>query len=343
MKAVLFREHGGPEKLLYAEHPDPQPKEGEVLVRVRACALNHLDIWVRQGIPSYPISLPHISGCDIAGEILEPGPGTSSPPKGKRVFISPGISCFRCEFCLRGQDNLCVHYRILGANGGHGGYAELVRVPERNIHPIPETLSFEEAAAFPLTYLTAWHMLITLGNLRPGQNVLILAAGSGVGIAAIQIAKLAGARVMATAGSEEKLARAKALGADEAIHHHKEEIHRRAIQWSEGQGVDLVMEHVGPATFDKSVRSLKKGGILVTCGATTGPKTELDLRYVFSRQLILRGSTMGTQAELGEVSRLIFQGKLKPVIDRVLPLKEARSAQERMLSGSHFGKIVLTP
>jgi NADPH:quinone reductase-like Zn-dependent oxidoreductase len=342
MKAVVFREHGGPEKLEYTEVADPQIAPDEVLVRVKACSLNHLDIWIRQGIPAYKTRLPHISGCDVSGEVAALGENVEGLGEGDRVIIAPGISCFECDYCLSGHDNLCQSYSILGA-GVDGGYAEFVKTQSINIIPISDSISFEEAAAFPLTFLTAWHMLITRCNLQAGQDVLILAAGSGVGSAAIQIAKLAGARVIATAGSDEKCQKAKELGADQIINHTQDDFSRKARALTSGRGVDIVFEHIGPETWAKSVTSLAKNGKLVTCGATSGSEVNLDLRYVYSRQLSILGSMMGCRSELLTLLKLVGSKKLRPIIDTSFPLSEARKAQEMMLNRKHFGKILLTP
>jgi len=342
MKAVLLNQFGGPENLSFGDFNDPVPLDGEVVVRVRACALNHLDLWVRQGVPAYRIRLPHILGSDIAGEIHSVGPGVDVLKPGDRVFLAPGVSCFKCEPCLAGRDNLCDSYGVLGAQGGHGGYAQFVKVPARNALPLPDRVSFEEGAAFPLTFVTAWHMLVTRAALRPGQTVLVLGAGSGIGVAAIQVARHAGADVIALSTQESKLGQAKKLGASETILGGGD-FSRQVLKLTQGRGVDVVFEHVGPATFDSSVRSLKKGGTLVTCGATTGPKTELDLRYVFSRELNLLGSYMGTLGELSTVAALVGTGKLKVVVDSTRPLSEARQAHEYLAAGKQFGKVVLIP
>lgn len=342
MKAVLFREHGGPEKLEYAEVPDPEISPDEVLVRVKACSLNHLDILIREGIPAYKTRLPHISGCDVAGEVVALGENVEGLEEGTRVVVSPGISCFECDYCLSGHDNLCQSYTILGA-GVDGGYAELVKTRSINVIPISDHLSFEEAAAFPLTFLTAWHMLVTRCGLHAGQDVLVLAAGSGVGSAAVQIAKLSGARVIATAGSDEKCQKAKELGADEVINHTQEDFSRKARALTSGRGVDVVFEHIGPETWSKSITSLAKNGKLVTCGATSGSEAKLDLRYVYSRQLSILGSMMGCRSELLTLLRLVGSKKLKPIIDSSFPLPEARRAQEMMLQRKQFGKILLIP
>lgn len=340
MKAVIFHEFGGPDKLVYEDVAEPTIGKDEVLVRVKACSINHLDIWVRGGIPAYKISLPHISGCDVAGIVEKTGEGVQNINAGERVIIAPGLSCFRCSYCLSGHDNLCTSYRIIGA-GTDGGYAEYTKAPARNIISIPERLSFEEAAAFPLVFLTAWHMLITRCSLRPGQAVLVHAAGSGVGSAAIQVARLAGAKVIATAGSDEKLEKAVKIGAEHVINYTKEDFSKRAHELTAGRGVDIVFEHVGPQTWEKSILSLAKNGKIVTCGATSGPEAKTDLRYIFSRQLTILGSIMGTRGELIEITRLMGDGKLKAVIDSVHPLKEARKAQELMLSRGIFGKLIL--
>jgi len=342
MKASIFREHGGPEVLRYEEVATPKPGRGEALIRVKGCSVNHLDIWIRQGIPAYSMTLPHISGCDMAGIVEEAGPETPGVSLGQKVIVAPGLSCFRCEPCLAGHDNLCTTFRILGANVD-GGYAEFAAVPAVNLIPLPENLSFEEGAAYPLVFLTAWHMLIRRAGLRPGETVLVLAAGSGIGSAAVQIAHIAGARVLATAGTDEKLERAGQLGADTGINYNREDFSKRVKELTDGRGADVVFEHVGEATWEKSLASLAKNGRLVTCGATTGGEVRMALRPLFMRQQTILGSVMGTRAELAEITRLMGMGRLKPVVDSVYPLKEARQAQERMLARENFGKIVLVP
>ncbi len=342
MKAVILEEFGGPEKLKAAEVPDPKAQAGEVLVRVRACALNHLDLWVRGGIPAYKIKMPHILGCDVAGEVAAVGPEVEGFQPGQRVAVAPGRACFDCEACLAGKDDRCRKYGIIGASAGPGGYAELLSVPERYLLPIDDKLSHEEAAAFPLTYLTSWHMLMTLGACGPGQTVLVLGSGSGVGVAAIQIAKLAGARVIAASTSEEKLVKAREHGADEVIHSPPEDIARRVRKLTRGGMADIAFEHVGPVTFEASLKSLKPGGKLITCGATTGPTVTVDLRYVFWHQLQIIGSKMGTLEETREVARLVCAGKLRPVVDKVFPLAEAALAHEYLAGKKQFGKVVLS-
>ncbi|MBI4374810.1 MAG: zinc-binding dehydrogenase [Elusimicrobia bacterium] len=337
----MLPEFGGPENLKSAEIADPKAASGEVLLRVKACALNHLDLWVRGGLPAYKIRLPHILGCDVAGEIAAVGPGVVDFKTGDRVAVSPGRSCLTCDCCAAGLDNYCSKYGIIGAQGGPGGYAELLAVPERYLLPLPESLSFEQGAAYPLTFLTSWHMLATLGGCGPDQNVLVLGAGSGIGVAAVQIAKLCGARVIAVSTSAEKLEKAKALGADAAIHSPPEDIVRQVIRLTGGRMADIVFEHVGPGLFEAAIKSLKHGGKLITCGATAGPTVNLDLRYVFSRQLEILGSKMGSQGEMRRVARLVGEGKLKPVVDKIFPLNEARQAHEYLARARQFGKVIL--
>jgi len=339
MKAVRFHQHGGPEVLRYEDTPDPTLNPGEVLVRVRACALNRLDVWERIGLPGVKIPMPHISGSDVAGEVA----AAMAPDVvvGQRVMLQAGMSCGRCQACLSGRDNECARYEVLGYLNHAGGYAEFVRVPAQNLVPLQDDIDFIRAAAFPLTFVTAWHMLMTRARLRRGEDVLVLAAGSGVGQAAIQIARLHGARVFATAGSEQKLERARALGAAEVIHHHKQDIADEIRRLTNRRGVDVVIEHVGEATWPRSVRSLARGGRLVTCGATTGANGGIDLRVLFAKQLTLLGSYMGTKGELLEAARFFFTGQLTPVVDRTYPLADAAAAQMRLERSEQFGKIVL--
>ncbi|MEW6321278.1 MAG: zinc-binding dehydrogenase [Acidobacteriota bacterium] len=338
MKAVRFHEHGGPEVLRYEDAPDPVPKPGEALVRVRACALNHLDLWQRRGIDRVRLPMPHISGADVAGEIVHSTDGEWPP--GRRVMLQPGLSCGRCVKCLDGHDNECAKYDVLGYQSD-GGYAELVKVPIQNLIAIPDAIGFVEAAAFPLTFLTAWHMLVTRAKLRAGEDVLVLGAGSGVGQAAIQIAWLYGARVFATAGTDAKLARARDLGAFEVINHRTEDIAGRVRHFTNGRGVDVVVEHVGQATWEQSLRSLARGGRLVTCGATTGYAGAIDLRFLFSRQYSILGSYMGTKGELLRAAQFFFGGQITPAIDSTFPFAAAADAHRRLEGGEQFGKVVL--
>lgn len=338
--ACLIERHGGPEALRWAECPDPVPGPGEVLIELKAAALNHLDIWVRNGTPAYKTKLPHILGSDGAGTVSALGEGVRAPAAGTRVFIAPGLSCGACEFCRSGRDNQCTAYGILGA-ARPGTYGQKVVVPAANAIPLSEKLSFEEGAAFPLTFLTAWHMLVSRAGLTSGQTVLIVGANSGVGSAAIQIAREAGARVLATASSPEKAEKARSLGAEAILNHREPGWSHKAREATQGRGVDVVFEHVGPATWSESVKSLAPCGSIVTCGSTTGPEVALDLRYVFSRDLSIHGARMGTRAELAEVTKRLVAGKLKVVIGTRFPAREAASAQRLMESGGHFGKIVL--
>jgi NADPH:quinone reductase-like Zn-dependent oxidoreductase len=339
LKAVRFHHHGGPDVLRYEDAPDPEPACDEVLVRVRACALNHLDLWERRGLEHVRFSMPHISGSDVAGEVV--ASGTPAFSAGQRVMLQPGLSCGRCAACLSGRDNECPDYEVLGYRNSTGGYAELVAVPARNVVPIPDEISYSHAAAFPLTFLTAWHMLMTRARLVRGEAVLVLAAGSGVGQAAIQIARLHGARVFATAGTAAKRAHAMALGAEAAIDHHAQDVAEEIRRLTNKRGVDVVIEHVGEATWERSVRALARGGRLVTCGATTGARGALNLQALFAKQLTICGSYMGTKGELLDAARLFFAGVLQPVIDSTFPLADAARAQERMEASGQFGKIVL--
>ncbi len=343
MRAVVFREHGGPEVLMVEDVPAPVPRADEVLVEVRACALNHLDIWARRGIPGMTLAMPHILGNDIAGVVAEVGALVSNVAVGDRVLLSPGVSCGRCPQCLAGDDNLCPEYDILGY-GRNGGYADLVVAPGRNAHPIPAGLSFEQAAAIPLTFLTAWHMLVGRARLKPGEDVLVLAAGSGVGSAAIQIAKLFGARVIATASNDDKLARARELGADDTVNYADDTVFHRVVKrLTGGKGVEVVVEHVGAATWTSSMASLARNGRLVTCGATTGYEATVDLRHLFYRHLSLLGSFMGRHEELVTLLPFFEDGRLRPVVDRVLPLERAAEAHRLIGERAQFGKLVLTP
>jgi NADPH:quinone reductase-like Zn-dependent oxidoreductase len=345
MKAVRIHQFGGPEVLTYEDVPDPQPRKDEVLVRVRACSLNHLDVWVRKGLPG--VKLPHILGSDVAGEIVELGEyvagfQTGGFKTGQRVLLAPMHFCGHCAKCLGGLQNECREFTVLG-NAVDGGNCELIAVPAANVIPIPDSLDFNQAASVPLVFVTAWHMLVTRAAVRPGQTVMVLGASSGVGIAAIQIAKLFQCRVITTAGDETKLEKARALGADFGINHYQQKISEEVRKITSKAGVDIVVEHVGAATWDESVKSLKSSGTLVTCGATTGPEVKIDLRHLFARQLTLLGSYMGTMADLHEVLGHVFAGRLKPVVDRAFPLKDLRAAHEYLEKSQMFGKIVVNP
>ncbi len=340
MKAVRFHRHGGPEVLQYEEAPDPKPSSDEALVRVKACALNHLDLWARNGLPRVKIPLPHISGSDISGVVEWVPKEETRFKKGDEVIVNPGVGCGHCDRCLTGRDGQCGEYGIIGY-GFDGGYAELVKVKRTHLISKPEGMTFEEAASFPLVFETAYHMLVTKANAGPGDTVLVLAANSGVGMAAVQIAKMLGAEVIATAGDSEKMQRARKLGADHAINHYKQDVLSEVKKLTGKRGVDIVIEHVGKATWDSSVKALAKGGRLVTCGATTGAEVATDLRYIYNRELTVYGSYMAGMGELLKVVDLFREGRLKTVVDSVYPLRRAGEAQTKMETSRHFGKIVL--
>jgi NADPH:quinone reductase-like Zn-dependent oxidoreductase len=340
MKAIRIHEFGGPEVLRYEDVPDPKPRNDQVLVRVRACAMNHLDLWVRKGLPG--VNLPHTPGSDAAGEIVEVGEYVTGLKPGQRVLIAPMHFCNHCAKCVAGLQNQCPEFTVLG-NAVDGGDCELMAVPAVNVIPIPDNLDFNQAASVPLVFLTAWHMLVGRAGIRPGQTVLVLGANSGVGIAAIQIAKLFHARVITTAGDERKMQKARELGADYVINHYQQKISEEVRRITNKEGCDIVLEHVGAATWEESMKALKPAGTLVTCGATSGPQVGIELRFLFTRHLSLLGSYMGTMGELHEVLGHVFAGRLKPVVDTTFPLKEIRAAHEYMEKSQMFGKIVLTP
>ncbi|HEU4770497.1 MAG TPA: zinc-binding dehydrogenase [Pyrinomonadaceae bacterium] len=342
MKAVVFRQHGGPDVLEYTDVDEPRIRANEVLVEVRACALNHLDIWARKGLPGIEIPLPHILGNDVSGVVREVGELVTWVQAGDEVMVQPGVSCGHCDACLSGKDNFCREYDIIGYRRD-GGYAEFVAVPGVNIIPKPQLLSWEEAAALPLVTVTAWHMLVTRANVQAGETVLVQAAGSGVGSVAIQIAKLRGARVLTTASSDEKLAHARELGADETINYTQADWPKEVRRLTQKQGVDVVVEHTGAETWPGSISSLKAGGRLVTCGATSGFDARTDLRQVFYRHLNILGSFMGSKAELLAAMKFVQEGKIRGIVDRVLPLSEARQAHELLEKRAQFGKVVLKP
>ncbi|MFZ5470858.1 MAG: zinc-binding dehydrogenase [Myxococcota bacterium] len=342
MKAIAFRQHGDVKVLEPMELREPALGARDVLVRVKAVALNHLDIWVRKGWPGLKLAFPHVLGSDIAGVVERVGGEVSDLPAGTEVVVNPGLSCGACAACLSGEDNLCKSYRVLGEHLD-GGYAEYVAVPRQNVLPKPKNLSFEEAACVPLTFLTSWTMLDRRAQLRPGETVLVHAAGSGVGSAAVQIAKLMGATVIATASTDEKLARAQQLGADHLINYARTDFLEEVKRLTNRRLVDVVFEHVGEKTFDKSVACLPYGGRLVTCGATTGHEVKLDLRVLFYKRISLLGSTMGSKGDLFRILQLVEQGRLRPVLDRVLPLANAAEAHGLLESRAQFGNVVLVP
>jgi NADPH:quinone reductase-like Zn-dependent oxidoreductase len=342
MKAAAIRSHGGPEVVELLDLPEPVARAGEAVVAVKAAALNHLDIWVRKGWPGLKLAFPHVLGSDVAGVVESVGPGVTGWKAGDEVVINPSLGCTRCERCLSGKENLCRQFVILGEHIS-GGQAQKLAVPARNLCQKPKNLSFEEAAAVPLTFMTAWQAVAVKAALRPGETILVHAAGSGVGVAAVQIGKLLGARVIATAGSDAKLERARALGADEVINYEKQDFLAEVKKLTGKQGVDVVFEHVGKTTWEKSLLATGLGGRIVTVGATTGFDPLTDLRHVFFRQLSILGSTMGTAGDLLQVLAFVGQGKLKPVVAQVLPLAEVVRAQGLLADRALFGKVVLVP
>ena len=340
MKAIQVREHGGYEKLEQVDIPSPEPKADEAIVAPRAIALNHLDVWVRRGVPGHKFPLPIVPGAEIAGVIDSVPENDHGWKAGDEVIVAPGFSCGVCVACLSGNDPLCPYYGIFGEERS-GGAAERVAVPMRNLIRKPPNLSFEEAAAFPLDMLTAWHMLVARAQLRPGETVLVQAGGSGVGSAGVQIAKLWGATVYTTVGSAEKAARAKELGADETILYREVDFSQEVRRLTGKRGVDVVFEHVGGETFERSLRVLARGGRLVTCGATAGGDATINIRLIFFKLLSILGSTMGSLAELHTIVGLVAAGKLRPVIDRVLPLEQIGEGHRILENREAFGKIVL--
>ncbi len=342
MRAVVIHEHGDLDRLVLEDRPTPEPGPGEVRVKVVACAMNHLDTWVRRGVPGHRFPLPIVPGCDFAGTVDAIGDGVSNVALGDEVCVAPGFGCGTCEECADGDDNLCRRYGIFGETCD-GGCAEFAVIPARNALPKPSRLSWEEAAAAPLAYLTAWHMVVHRAKLEPGQTVLVQAGGSGVGVAAIQIAKLLGAKVITTAGTDEKVARAVALGADVGVNYRTHDFLKEVKAWTGKAGVDVAIDHVGEPTIGKSIAALKKGGALVTCGATAGFELKTDLRLVFFKSLSILGSTMGSLGEVHDVLRLMEDGRLTPVVHSVLPLEEIREAHRILGDREVFGKVVVRP
>jgi len=341
MKAVVFSQHGGPEVLHYTDVPDPKPGPGEILIEVKATSINHIDIFLRRGMPGVQVRMPKIAGSDAAGVVRELGAGVSGLKIGQRVTINPGIACGHCEFCAAGFGSQCTSWAMVGENRD-GAYAEFVAVPAHIVLPIPDSMSFEDAAAAPLVFLTAWSMMVGKGRIQPGEDVLILGAGAGVGTAAIQIAKMVGCRVFVTASSDQKLQRAKELGADFLINYTTAEFDKTIRDLTNRRGVDIVVDYIGADTWVRSLRSARRGGRVLTCGATTGFAPQTDLRHIFFRQVQVLGSTMGSHRDFLDVMKCFFRGQLKPVIDRVLPLSDASRGHELIERRAVFGKIVLT-
>lgn len=342
MRAVVVSKHGGPEVLEFVDRPMPEPKAGEVRIRVRATSINHLDIWVRKGVEGHQFPLPMIVGCDMAGEIEKVGDQVQGAKVGDRVAVAPGFSCGVCRACAGGKQNLCRHYGIFGETCD-GGDAEFAVVPARNLLAMPAGMEFTTAAATPLVFLTAWHMLVDRCGIRPGDDVLVHAAGSGVSTAAIQIAKMFGARVFTTVGSEEKAEAARALGPDAVINYKAQDFAKEVRALTGKRGCDIIVDHVGGETFTKSIKTLAAGGRVVTCGATSSPKLESDLRLVFFKNLSILGSTMGGLGEMHEVWSHVAVGRMKPVIAKVMKLADVREAHRLVEGRAVFGKIVLEP
>jgi NADPH:quinone reductase-like Zn-dependent oxidoreductase len=342
MNAAFFKEHGGADRILYGAYRDPVAGPGEVVVRVRACGLNHVDLLLLDGRFPPPEGLPHVNGCEVTGTLETFGPDVKGLPARQRVIVFPGFSCGTCEYCLRGERTVCVRYGYLGAHRD-GGYAELVTVPAANVLPLPEAISFEAGAALPLAMLTAWHALVARADVRPGQTVLVQAAGSGVGSAAIQIARLCGARVAATVGSDEKIDLARALGAEEVINYRTQDFVEAAKRWTGKRGVDVVVEHIGGDTFERSVYALTRLGTLVTIGSHDTHWGRLDLRHVYSKNLRVIGTNLGSIPELRTLLEHVAQGRLRPVVDRTFPLRDARAAVQRLVDRQNKGKVLLLP
>jgi NADPH:quinone reductase-like Zn-dependent oxidoreductase len=340
MKAAYFAEHGGPEKIIYGDYQDPLPGPGEVLVQVRACALNHVDLLLLDGRFPPPEGLPHINGCEVTGTLAALGSEVTGHTVGERVIVFPGYSCGRCEYCQRGKHTVCLRYGYLGAHKD-GGYAELVKVPAENILPLPETISFEAGAAVPLAMLTSWHALVAQADLRPGQTVLVQAAGSGVGSAAIQIAKLVGAHVITTVGSDEKIEFARSLGADAIVNYRTQNFVEEVRRWTNRRGVDVVIEHIGAETFEQSIYCLTRLGTLVSIGSHASHWGRVDLRHVYSKNLRILGTNLGTIRELQTIMEFMVAKRLRPVVDCTFPLREAREAVQYLLERRNRGKILL--
>jgi NADPH:quinone reductase-like Zn-dependent oxidoreductase len=340
MRAAVFREFGGPEKVRVEDVPTPTAGPGEALIRVHACALNHLDLWVLGGLPALKTPLPFWTGCDIVGEVAGLGPGAKGPAPGTRVAVNPSLSCGTCEWCVKGEDSMCVSFRILGEHVV-GGLAEYVVAPAANLLPLPAHVADEAAAAFILVSMTAWRMLVTQAALRPGEDLLILGVGGGVSSTAVQIGRLCGARVFVTSSSDEKIARAKALGATDGVNYARADWTKTVREWTGKRGVDVVLDTIGAATWAGSIRSLASGGRLVTCGATSGPMVETDVRVVFWKQLKIIGSTMANRTEFRHVMGQLFAGRLAAIVDRVFPLAEVAQALTHLQKAEQFGKVVV--
>jgi NADPH:quinone reductase-like Zn-dependent oxidoreductase len=342
MQAVRFDEHGDTDVIDYGEVPDPDVGRGDVLVDVKAGALNHLDVWTRRGLPGLDLEMPHVSGSDAAGVVVETGVDVTRFEAGDRVAVSAGVFCGECEFCRDGDYPLCTSFHVLGEHV-RGVHSELAAVTEDNLVPVPEHVDWETAAAAPLVFQTAWRMLVTRADVEPGESVLVLGASGGVGHAALQIAKYAGAEVWATASSEAKLRYAEKLGADHVVNYEAEDFARTIREETGKRGVDVVVDHVGEATWDDSLKSLAKGGRLVTCGATTGGRPETHVQRLFWNHLSVLGSTMATPGEVDDVLELVWDGTFDVRIRDVLPMSETARAHEMLENREGFGKVVVRP
>jgi NADPH:quinone reductase-like Zn-dependent oxidoreductase len=342
VKAAYFEEHGGADRIVYGEYRDPVAGPDDAIVRVRACALNHVDMLLLDGRFPPPEGLPHVNGCEVAGTVETVGERVKGLAAGQRVLVFPGLSCGACEYCLRGERTVCVRYGYIGAHKD-GGYAELVRVPAGNALPLPERLTFEEGAALPLAMLTSWHALLAKAGVQPGQSVLVHAAGSGVGSAAIQIARLCGARVMTTVGSDDKIEFARGLGADHVVNYRTQDFVEEAKRWTGKRGVDVVVEHIGGETFEKSVYALTRLGILVSIGSHDTHWGRVDLRHLYSKNVRLVGTNLGSITELRTLLDYVVAGRLRPVIDRTFPLKDTQAAVQHVLDRRNKGKVILVP
>lgn len=340
MKAYRIHRYGPPEVLQLDEIPEPALKSNEVKIQVKASGLNHLDVWVRAGALGIKLPLPLIPGADAAGVVVERGTDVRTFKKGDKVFVNPGFGCGSCQSCRKNNEALCLNYQILGEHG-NGTHCQFISLPSRQVLPLPDNLTFEEGAAFPLVFMTSYHMLVPKGQLRKGETALIMAGGSGIGSAGIQIAKALGATVITTVGSEEQKQKVKELGADFVIDHYKEEIAEKIKKFTDGRGVDVILEHVGAKVWLACLKSLAKGGRLVTCGGTTGAEVSLNLRHLFIKHHSILGSTMGNQQDLEICARLIAEKKLKPVIHQALPFTRLAQAHEIIEKGKIFGKVVL--
>jgi NADPH2:quinone reductase len=342
MQAVQFVEHGDTDVIEYGDFPDPDPGRGEVCIDVKAGALNHLDVWTRRGLPGIDLEMPHIPGCDAAGVVTEVGEGVSRFEPGDHVTVSAGVSCGECEFCRHGEESLCVSYHIIGEHV-RGVHAEQAVVPADNLVPVPDHVDWEVAGSASLVFQTAWRMLLSRGELSPGEKVLVLGASGGVGHAAVQIADYAGAEVYATASSEEKLRYAEDCGADHVIDYEANDFAAEIRELTGKRGVDMVVDHVGAATYPDSLKSLAKGGRLVTCGATTGPNPDAGLNRIFWNQLSVIGSTMATPGEVDDVLSLVWDGTFEPRVRETLPMSETARAHEMIENREGFGKVVVKP